>query len=959
MKKLILSFILLLGTSYISRAQLLVEHFDYTAGTNLTANGWTAHSGTGTNPISVGATSLTFPTYSSPGIGGSGVSAGNGEDINFTFPEVTTGSAYASFLMRIDTVGGSGYFFHFMEFVASFNYRGRVFFQEDGSNPNAVNFGLSNGSGTGTYDTTPFLKGDTVLVVLKYTIVAGATNDEVSLFVFDPSSSFVVEPATPLIGPLTSATISDLNPGRIGLRQFNNSNDFTIDAIQVDTVWNMATGPAQLAQIDLPITWDDTANVDYTTTPFGGNFSALALDPMNATNNVLEVIKPIGAQTWAGVTLSTPAGLASVIPFTVVENKISAQVYSPASGMSIKLKAEVVGSPAQSVETDMLTTVANGWETLVFDFTNNSPSTPAINYALDYDMLSIFFDFNVPGANDTFYCDSVYFGGNVPTPEFNFLSSDITTEEADASTYELIYTCNNLDANTVTVEVAIDAATTAMIGADFTTSPALPLTITALPFQSITDTILVTIVNDMIGENPEDLVFVFQNAVNAIIGNDSIVEITINDDDNFQPIADINNDDANGEPDSVGNTYWTSGVVLGVDLDGNNGLSFTLWDAEGINIFNFNDVSNYVVTEGDSLLARGEIDFYNGLTEFFVDSITVLNSGNPIPEPMLVQAPGQMTESEPIRINNVQVIDAGEWPNGGSSNVRLLTCLGDTITMRIDSDTDVDDNWAVAPAGLFNLTGIGGQFDNSAPYLDNYQIFPMYFTDLDTTSMPAPSLLINELMADNASSYQDENGDYDDWIEVYNTSAVDMPLEGLYFTNDDLDITKFQIAMGVTEVVPAGGYAIIWADNETTEGPLHANFELDAAGGYVAISYLNGCTAELIDEVDYTALDSNQSFGRETDGGEPWVVFDMATPNAMNQYLSVEEVGNTSVKAWPNPNNGESLYFNQKVSFNLYSLTGQLMMSETNVSSTDLSGLNKGLYLIETTSGDAFRVVVK
>jgi len=79
----------------------------------------------------------------------------------------------------------------------------------------------------------------------------------------------------------------------------------------------------------------------------------------------------------------------------------------------------------------------------------------------------------------------------------------------------------------------------------------------------------------------------------------------------------------------------------------------------------------------------------------------------------------------------------------------------------------------------------------------------------------------------------------------------------------------------------------------------------------------------------------------------------------MNQYLSVEEVGNTSVKAWPNPNNGESLYFNQKVSFNLYSLTGQLMMSETNVSSTDLSGLNKGLYLIETTSGDAFRVVVK
>jgi len=180
----------------------------------------------------------------------------------------------------------------------------------------------------------------------------------------------------------------------------------------------------------------------------------------------------------------------------------------------------------------------------------------------------------------------------------------------------------------------------------------------------------------------------------------------------------------------------------------------------------------------------------------------------------------------------------------------------------------------------------------------------------------------------------------------------------LYFTNDNLDITKFQVAMGVTEVVPAGGYAIIWADNETMEGPLHANFTL-ASEGYVALTYANGCQISFVDEIDYAALDSNQSFGRETDGNEPWVVFSISTPNAMNQYLSVEEVGTTRVKAWPNPNNGDALYFNQKVSFNLYSLTGQLIMSETNVSSTDLSGLNQGLYLIETTSGDAFRVVIK
>jgi len=730
----------------------------------------------------------------------------------------------------------------------------------------------------------------------------------------------------------------------------------TWDSVGAHTM-NCASGPAQ---IDLPITWDDTANVDYTTTPFGGNFSALALDPTDPTNNVLEVIKPGGAQTWAGVTLSTPAGLASDIPFTVVENKISAKVYSPAVGMTVKLKAEVVGSPAQSVETDMLTTVANTWETLVFNFTNNSPSTPAINYALDYNLLSIFFDFNVPGANDTFYCDSVYFGGNVPTPEFNFTSSDLTTEEADAATYELIYTCNNLGADTAMVEVAIDGASTAMLGADFTSSLALPLTVTALPFQTTTDTITITIVNETVRENPENVVFLLQNPTNALIGDDNEIEITINDDDNFYPIPVINNDDANGEPDSLGNTYWTTGVVLGVDLDGNNGLSFTLWDEEGINIFNFVDVSDYVVTEGDSLLVRGEIDFYNGLTELFVDSIVVLNTGNPVPAPMIVSAPGQMTESEPIKINSVQVIDAGEWPSGGSSNVRLLTCAGDTIIMRIDSDTDVDDNWAVAPTGLFNVTGIGGQFDNSAPYLENYQIFPMYFTDIDTMTMPAPSLVINELMAENATAYQDENGDNDDWIELYNSSASSVSLAGLYLTNDNQDLTKFQVSMMSTETVAAGGYVIVWADNETTEGDLHTNFELDAAGDYVGLAYMNGCTPEIVDEIDYTALAADESFGRETDGNEPWVVFTISTPNAMNEYIvSVEELNTGTLKAWPNPNKGEALYFNQKVSFSLYSLTGQMIMSGTDVSCTDLSGLDQGFYLIETTSGETFRVVVK
>lgn len=429
----------------------------------------------------------------------------------------------------------------------------------------------------------------------------------------------------------------------------------------------------------------------------------------------------------------------------------------------------------------------------------------------------------------------------------------------------------------------------------------------------------------------------------------------------FYPIADINNDDANGEPDSIGVYCWTTGVVLGVDLDGNAGLSFTLWDEEGINIWNFADVDDYVVTQGDSLLIRGEIEFFNGLTELMPDSIVVLNQGNVIPDPMLVDVPSQSTESEPIMIQNVRVIDTADWPSPGgfSSNVDLVTCNGDTIIMRIDTDTEVDEEWPDAPLGYFTVKGIGGQFDNSAPYLDNYQIFPMFGTDIEPIGDPvAPSLVINELMADNVSAI-DDNGDFDDWIELFNTGNDPVELAGLYLSNDPNNSMLYEIPETNTDIVAAGGYALIWADNQPTQGDLHTNFTLDASGGYLSIAYDHGCSAFRVDSVEYSALGADESYGRETDGGTPWVVFTMSTPGAMNQYLSVEEVNKANLKAWPNPNAGGRLFFSERTSFELYNLTGQLVLKASNTTVADLSSLDAGLYMLKAITGDTFKVIVE
>jgi|GEM_PF-1872243 len=213
----------------------------------------------------------------------------------------------------------------------------------------------------------------------------------------------------------------------------------------------------------------------------------------------------------------------------------------------------------------------------------------------------------------------------------------------------------------------------------------------------------------------------------------------------YYPIGIINTVDANGVADSLGVEVRTSGTVVGVDLDGNNGLSFYIIDMstsvqEGINIFNFNDVSNYVVNEGDSIMVWGDIDQFNGLQEVFVDSIMIIKTNALVPAPRLVTALDESTEANHIEIRNLTVLQAS---GSGSYNMDL-TDGTNTFTMRVDADTDVNDSLNISPLipgdTVCSVIGIGGQFDNSSPYTSGYQIFPMRFSDLDTTSCQATGI---------------------------------------------------------------------------------------------------------------------------------------------------------------------------------------------------------------------------
>lgn len=187
-------------------------------------------------------------------------------------------------------------------------------------------------------------------------------------------------------------------------------------------------------------------------------------------------------------------------------------------------------------------------------------------------------------------------------------------------------------------------------------------------------------------------------------------------------IADVVQLDADLAPTNEGDRYELTGIVHGIDFAGNAGLSFTLIDeTSGINIFNFRDVSDYVVTEGDEIVARGEIDFYYGLLELFVDSIRVVSQGNDLVEPIDIDAPSEETESEYVRLRKVWVADtATYWPS--NRNVLFTNENQDTFEIRIDRDA-VDVAETPIPFDTMTIVGIGGQYDRDAPYDEGYQVF--------------------------------------------------------------------------------------------------------------------------------------------------------------------------------------------------------------------------------------------
>lgn len=166
-------------------------------------------------------------------------------------------------------------------------------------------------------------------------------------------------------------------------------------------------------------------------------------------------------------------------------------------------------------------------------------------------------------------------------------------------------------------------------------------------------------------------------------------------------------------------------------------------------------------------------------------------------------------------------------------------------------------------------------------------------------------LFINEVQTVNTSTYDDLQNEFDQWFEIYNPNAHQVNLANYYFSvNGDPLQWQMPGTNPSRSVIPAGGFGLIWCDNDLLDDVNHGPFSLPLNGATITITGPDGST--LIDSYTYTTIPDNQSYGRQTDGSSSSITFPVPTPTVTNQLNVIQP---------------ELLYINEILTANITELT--------------------------------------
>ena len=191
-------------------------------------------------------------------------------------------------------------------------------------------------------------------------------------------------------------------------------------------------------------------------------------------------------------------------------------------------------------------------------------------------------------------------------------------------------------------------------------------------------------------------------------------------------------------------------------------------------------------------------------------------------------------------------------------------------SVRISWSTDFATTWSISPA----LGDVTGQTINGNGSLSVSPGGPTTYTltagsafGSETSeitvnvAMVANHPVISEFMADNKSGLMDADGDFSDWIEIFNPTESTVDLGSFFLTDDATDLSKWPFEPLTLE---PGERAIVFASGKGVNGPageIHTNFKLSAGGEYLALITDGGSTILQEFAPTYPALGADVSYG--------------------------------------------------------------------------------------------------
>ncbi|WP_336517740.1 PKD domain-containing protein [Pollutibacter soli] len=276
--------------------------------------------------------------------------------------------------------------------------------------------------------------------------------------------------------------------------------------------------------------------------------------------------------------------------------------------------------------------------------------------------------------------------------------------------------------------------------------------------------------------------------------------------------------------------------------------------------------------------------------EIFNKNASPVNIGglyitNNLSNQLLFQIPSNSPASTTIPANGYIILWADNQPAQGPLHIGLtLNATGGNIAL-VSND-------GAAPYVIDQL-----QYGSIAPNT-SFGRYPDGSTNLKSFVTPTPAkfntiplvtgLYINEYLASNNASNTDEFGEFEDWIEIYNSTSNAIDIGGLFITDNLSNPGKWQIPTNRPDltVIPAGGFKLLYADEQPSQGALHVNIKLGAGGEDIGLSQLQGGVSSLINGLTFGAQTSDVSEGRVPDGGNTIQAFTKITPGASNVTIA-------------------------------------------------------------------------